>query len=56
MGATKQSMKIKILYSLVRKTKFDLILHIRPIPKKKLKENKKIKNIEKKIEKKLKKN
>ena len=32
-NATKQSWEIDILYSLVRKTKFDLILHAGPIPK-----------------------
>ena len=30
MDATKQSWEVNILYSLVRKTKFDLILHIGP--------------------------
>ena len=33
MNTTKQSWEIDILYSLVRKTKFDLILHVWPIPK-----------------------
>ena len=32
MDATKQSWEVDILYSLVRKTKFDLILHIGSIP------------------------
>ena len=31
MDATKQSWEVDILYSLVRKTKFDLILRIGPI-------------------------
>ena len=32
MDATKQIWETDILYSLERKTKFDLILHIGPIP------------------------
>ena len=32
MDATKQSLETDILYSLVTKTKFDLIFHIGPIP------------------------
>ena len=33
INATKQSWEIDILYSLVSKMKFDLILHVGPIPK-----------------------